>query len=171
MPKRLKQVHQQRGYMNRNKHIKRFSTSLAIRKIHIKTMMSCNYTFIRMAKIKNTAGAWVAQSFSNTLLVSAQVMTSVSWDWAWCQALLSAGSLLGIFSLPGSLCPSLPLLSLSISLSFSVKWIKKSLKKSESLIVSYKTNISTIQSRHHAPWYLPKKSWKHFHAKACTQEF
>ena len=37
-----------------NDHMKRCSTSLAIRKIQIKTMMKYHHSLIRMAKIKNT---------------------------------------------------------------------------------------------------------------------
>ena len=37
-----------------NKHMKRSSTSLAVKEMQIKTVMSYHYTPIKMAKIRNT---------------------------------------------------------------------------------------------------------------------
>ena len=41
-----------------NKHVKRCLTSEAIKEMQIKTKMSCHYTTIRMAKIKNNDKCW-----------------------------------------------------------------------------------------------------------------
>ena len=37
-----------------NKYVKKCSTSLTIRKMHIKTIMRCHFTAVRMATIKKT---------------------------------------------------------------------------------------------------------------------
>lgn len=60
-------------------------------------------------------GTWVAHRLSIWLLISAQIMVSGMWNWAQCQALCSAGNLLGgLFISPSSSFP----LFLSLSLSF-----------------------------------------------------
>ena len=52
-----------------NDHTKRCSTSLAIRKIQIKTMMKYHHSLIRMAKIKNTDNSkcWLTRRITRTL--------------------------------------------------------------------------------------------------------
>lgn len=61
MGKRHKQILYWRGYTDANKHMKRYSTSVAIKEMQIKTTVRHHYTPIKMAKIKNTEhlqGCW-----------------------------------------------------------------------------------------------------------------
>ena len=73
----------------------------------------------KVLSISSLRGTWVAQVsiwllIFAQVMVLAQVMISESWDWALCQALCSAKSLLMVLFL--SLCHS-PALSLALSLS------------------------------------------------------
>lgn len=54
MGERPEQTLRQRGYIKTVLHMKRYSTTLAITEMQIKTMMRSHYTPIRMAKIKYT---------------------------------------------------------------------------------------------------------------------
>lgn len=54
MDKRLEQTLHQRGYVYGKKHMTRYSTSLAIRKMESKTTIRYHCKPIRMAKIKTT---------------------------------------------------------------------------------------------------------------------
>ena len=54
MGKRLEQLLHHIRYMVGNKHMKRFSTSLVIREMHIKTTVRYHLTAVRMVIIKET---------------------------------------------------------------------------------------------------------------------
>ena len=54
MGKTYEETFHQGEYTNINKHMKKFSTSLVIRKMKIITVMRYFYSPMRMAKIKNS---------------------------------------------------------------------------------------------------------------------
>lgn len=69
MGQRSKEILSQEDILMANKHIKKCPTSVAIREIQLKAMMTSDYTPIRQTKIKSIANTWVARMWSIRFLV------------------------------------------------------------------------------------------------------
>lgn len=74
--KKHQETFHQKAYIDANKHIKRCSTSLTIKKMQIKIMMRYHYTLIRIAKIQITDNINIKKGYGETGL-----LIHCYWEW------------------------------------------------------------------------------------------